>query len=260
MTKNMKKMLAFVACGMLTVYGSSIPVQAADQTAITVTIDQTNVTLEQLKGCDYEIPIFVHLNQNAKLNAVEFGIAVDNRCRFELVTRSQYSEIYGGKISMDMSGVLIPGADNCAWMTWAQQSSYEETSSNLVMLLVKIPDSAQEGDVYEIHYLAQSPVDENKKHLWFEYGTLTDYSKENAVAWTDGKICVISQSETEVVPGDATLDGMVDILDVITVNKAVLGKEFLTELQNKAADIDGDGKPTSNDSLMILKKIVGLAD
>jgi hypothetical protein len=39
-----------------------------------------------------------------------------------------------------------------------------------------------------------------------------------------------------------------------------MGKEVLTELQNKAADIDEDGKPTSNDSLMILKKIVGLTD
>ncbi|MBR4319642.1 MAG: dockerin type I repeat-containing protein [Oscillospiraceae bacterium] len=260
MTKNMKKMLAFAVCGMLTVCCSNMPVQAADQTAITVTIDQTNVTLKQLKSCNYEIPIFVRLNQNAELNAVEFGIAVDNRCRFDLVTRSQYSEIYGGKISMDMSGVLIPGADNCAWMTWAQQSSYEEVSSNLVMLLVKIPDSAQEGDVYEVHYLAQSPVDETKKHLWFDYGTLTDYAKENAVSWTDGKICVVNELETEVVLGDVTLDGTVDILDVITINKAVMGKEFLTELQNKAADIDEDGKPTSNDSLMILKKIVGLTD
>lgn len=261
MTKNLKKILAFTVSGMLAVCCSGVPVQAADQTAITVTIDQIDVTLTQLKDSNYEVPVFVRLNQNVNLNAVEFGVAVDSRCRFDIVTRSQYSEIYGEKISMDMSGVLIPGTDNCAWMTWAQQSSYyQEGTSNLVMLLVKIPDSAQKDDIYEIRYLAQSPVDESKKHLWFDYGTLTDYAKSEAVVWKDGQIHITDGSKTEFIAGDVTLDEEVDILDVITVNKAVLGKEVLTDLQNKAADMDGDGKPTSNDALMLLKKIVGLTD
>ena len=60
--------------------------------------------------------------------------------------------------------------------------------------------------------------------------------------------------------GDVTGDGAVDILDVITVNKAVLGKESLTDVQNRAADVNKSGNPDSVDSLMILKKIVGLID
>ena len=47
---------------------------------------------------------------------------------------------------------------------------------------------------------------------------------------------------------------------MITVNKAILGKEILSEQGNKNADIDKDGKPTSSDAMMILKHIVGIID
>lgn len=49
-------------------------------------------------------------------------------------------------------------------------------------------------------------------------------------------------------------------MDVIAINKAILGKESLTEEQILFADIDGDGQVTPTDSLMIMKFIVGLID
>ncbi|MBR1529006.1 MAG: hypothetical protein IJ642_06865 [Oscillospiraceae bacterium] len=58
--------------------------------------------------------------------------------------------------------------------------------------------------------------------------------------------------------GDANGDGKTDILDVITVNKAVLGKESISSDRIPYIDFNGDGKPDSTDSLTILKKIVGL--
>ncbi len=67
-------------------------------------------------------------------------------------------------------------------------------------------------------------------------------------------------TETSVLPGDADESGKVDILDVITINKAILGKEKLTDSQLRNADVDGDNKPTAADSLMIMKAIVGLVD
>ena len=58
--------------------------------------------------------------------------------------------------------------------------------------------------------------------------------------------------------GDANLDGKIDILDVITVNQAILGKENLSETQLKAVDFNGNGKPEASEALMIMKYIVGL--
>lgn len=58
--------------------------------------------------------------------------------------------------------------------------------------------------------------------------------------------------------GDATGEGDINILDVITVNKAVMGKENLTDAQLKAVDFNANGKPDSEEALTILKYIVGL--
>lgn len=60
--------------------------------------------------------------------------------------------------------------------------------------------------------------------------------------------------------GDVTGDTKIDILDVVTINKAVLGKENLTSEQVKAIDFNGDGKPDASDSLTLMKYIVGLIE
>lgn len=61
-------------------------------------------------------------------------------------------------------------------------------------------------------------------------------------------------------PGDVNADLEVDILDVIAVNKYLLGASTLNESEAAAADVDADGKITSTDSLMILKYVIKLMD
>ncbi|MBE6875737.1 MAG: hypothetical protein E7496_03285 [Ruminococcus sp.] len=62
----------------------------------------------------------------------------------------------------------------------------------------------------------------------------------------------------ESMPGDVDGNGTIDILDVITVNRALLGKEFLTETQVQAVDFNGNGKPDADETLTIMRYIVGL--
>jgi len=90
------------------------------------------------------------------------------------------------------------------------------------------------------------------------------YGYENSTAQAYAEEC-----EWDFVPigeaqpalaGDADLSGKVNILDVITLNRAILGKETLTENQIKAIDFNQNGKPDSEESLMILKYITGLID
>ncbi len=56
--------------------------------------------------------------------------------------------------------------------------------------------------------------------------------------------------------GDADNSGEIDILDIITVNNAILGKGILAETGLKA--IDFNRKPDSAEAITLLKYIVGL--
>ena len=64
----------------------------------------------------------------------------------------------------------------------------------------------------------------------------------------------------EYSAGDVTGDSKADILDVVTINKAVLGKEALTSEQIKAVDFNNNGKPDASDALTLMKYIVGLIE
>ncbi len=85
----------------------------------------------------------------------------------------------------------------------------------------------------------------------------------DTLTWNDneedlGAGMLFEKAQVTYQAGDADGSGEVDILDVITVNKSILGKELMTEAQIKAVDFNGNGKPDSSESLTILKYIVGL--
>lgn len=67
-----------------------------------------------------------------------------------------------------------------------------------------------------------------------------------------------SIDNTELIPGDCNADGEVDILDVIMLNRFLLGSVKLDAMQQKAADVDRSGKAEADDSLNILKFVVKL--
>ncbi len=62
------------------------------------------------------------------------------------------------------------------------------------------------------------------------------------------------------LPGDANCDNTVNILDVIALNKALLAGAEISDAGRLNADVDGDGQPTSADSLTILKYTIGLVE
>ncbi|MBR1898175.1 MAG: cellulase family glycosylhydrolase [Oscillospiraceae bacterium] len=64
--------------------------------------------------------------------------------------------------------------------------------------------------------------------------------------------------ETETVYGDVDGNGKVELLDVILLNKNLLGMEKLTDKGSTNADVNLDKKVDGTDSLFILKSLVSL--
>ena len=235
----------------------SLPISAV-KSDIEISIDQVSVSMHQLETSNYEVPVFIRLEQNENLNAIEFGLEIDPNCRFEFITKNTYAQIYNEMLNLEVSCKSSPNMDGYAWITWASNQPYFQENSNILLVLVKLPETTQPNDYYYINYLIQSPLNEGKNHIWYNYGTKTNYGTDGTITWTDGYIQVIE--EEEPLLGDVNLDGQVDIIDIIAINKAILGQKVLTSLENKASDVDHNGIVDPSDSLNIMKFIVGLID
>ncbi|MBR6616993.1 MAG: glycoside hydrolase [Oscillospiraceae bacterium] len=89
----------------------------------------------------------------------------------------------------------------------------------------------------------------------YEYENTGEEPTESESKPTEGE-----QPTDDVNYGDVNCDGMVDILDVILLNRNLLGMADLTKEGKANADVDLDGKPTPADSLNIMKYLVKLIE
>ena len=72
-------------------------------------------------------------------------------------------------------------------------------------------------------------------------------------------LMLYNPEQSKITPnGDADGSGKLDILDVITVNRAVLGKEKFPSERIPYIDFNGNGIPDFDDSLTMMRMIVGL--
>lgn len=67
-------------------------------------------------------------------------------------------------------------------------------------------------------------------------------------------------ADAKEMPGDVNLDGTVDIMDVISINRYLLGSNKLGPVAKKNADVDGSNTIDTTDSLLILKYVVEIID
>ena len=90
-------------------------------------------------------------------------------------------------------------------------------------------------------------------------GILTGYTDSTAQVFAEENNLVFHALDQESYQaGDADLNGSVDILDVVFINRVVVGVESCTPEQLQYADMDGSGRIELSDSMAVLRKIVGL--
>lgn len=85
--------------------------------------------------------------------------------------------------------------------------------------------------------------------------------KTSGLIGTGDKISINNQSETEileaVVKGDTSGDGIINALDLLQVQKKILGTYTLTGAYLEAADTSKDGQVNALDLLQVQKNILG---
>ena len=154
----------------------------------------------------------------------------------------------------------------------ANELTLTEAYNKLNDILIEIHYGAEEQRPEKYFYLdtLESSLENGFITYFYNYyepercDEIRKICEENEIDTSLLMFCALESGEEPETPmgtlleGDADGNSKIDILDVITLNKAILGKEELSQTQLKAIDFNGNGKPDSEESLKLMKYIVGL--
>ena len=108
-------------------------------------------------------------------------------------------------------------------------------------------------------------------HIMYGYYDTAEYPDNSALSpdeagANDTVIFAAFQGEpmlpvgvAEYRQGDLDNSGKLDILDVVAINKSILGVKELSKAAQKAADLNGDGRMDADDSLCLLKLVLDIS-
>ncbi|MBQ7013417.1 MAG: Cohesin domain protein [Oscillospiraceae bacterium] len=170
------------------------------------------------------------------------------------------------------------GVINASYITGLDDSAYWITEDGVFMTITGTVDStAVEGDTTEFVLGAiqrQTSEGSGVTNDEIAIGNISaDYTvTQFDVTTSNGSVTVAGNGTTgdtdptpgpttgdDYLAGDVNLDGSVSIVDVVMLNKAVMGVETLNDQQKKNGEVDGDASALgAGDSLTILKHLVDL--
>ena len=207
MKSTLRKIISSIVCGVVTLSSVSflgnITTDAADiddislslenqisttasQTSIQVAIDKKTLTLEELKALNYQVPIFIRLEENTGLTTIEFGIQVDSRCGYSVIVDSDEAmELAGEYLSI---GMTYATNGNFVWTTWAS-SRTNSSMKKLLLLMVDIPTTVSGGEKFNIDYQINGLNSSRKPHMW--KNSSKNYVADGEVSYTDGYIKIL---------------------------------------------------------------------
>ncbi|MDE5792340.1 MAG: hypothetical protein K2H66_02310 [Oscillospiraceae bacterium] len=203
----LRKFISSIVCGAITLSSASlvgnittnatdiedIPLSlenqistTASQTSIQVAIDKKTLTLDELKALNYQVPIFIRLEENTGLTTIEFGLQVDRRCDYSVITNSRNAQKLTGE-TLDIN--MVCGKNGSfVWTVWASNET-DTYMENLLLLVVDIPKTVSGGEKFNIDYQTNGLDSSSKPHRW-KNGS-KNYVADGEVSYTDGYIEIV---------------------------------------------------------------------
>ncbi len=132
-------------------------------------------------------------------------------------------------------------------MTPEQQEAYLQQVDFHQILCIYLKETGTEQVLNAVKALEQ-----NEMVLSVSLDMLVNYAAEDATS--------TGLDEENIISGDIDGSGQVDIVDVLALNKYLLGVYNLSNSGKISADVNGDGAINDADSMMILKSVVRLAE
>ena len=149
-----------------------------DKEKLHIAIEQKSITLDELKANDYKVTLLVNITKNPGVKYYEWGAYLDS---------SSPCTMTAGNKTTDYKTVSAVSDDGrTIWAAWSGGAEEWEDPGSMLEITVAVPMDAQPGAVYPVHYLTWSLGD--TPHNWT--GSGGEYSKENAVGWTDGGVTI----------------------------------------------------------------------
>lgn len=150
--------------------------------------------------------------------------------------------LYGKPSDSDPEGIYRSTDGGATWVCINTEHLYGGTGNGNFLV----------GDMNEFGKVYMSTVG-----CGIVYGTTSGIEKPDPKP-TETTEATEKPEPTDILWGDANESGEVDILDVIALNKALLGKDTLSEQGQKNADINQNEQLDASDSLNTMKLIVNL--
>ena len=170
--------------------GTKAPIETRSKASkedadIYVTIQQVEISLDDLKERDYVVPVYIVLEKNAGITYSEWGVHYDERCTVE----------NGNVPTAGFSTVAsINDEEHFVWSAWASPDGADYPGI-LLKLDVTIPQNAALGDTYPITYANVSLM--NTSHIWNNFSG-ENWADTGKVGWEDGGITITEESDLTV--------------------------------------------------------------
>ncbi|GEM_PF-5636159 len=161
-----------------------------------------------------------------------------------------------------------PGTFDCSGLVNALTDAFPEAKLSVAIRIFsdESPDGKgaleQESDRLRENGVAVTRIENGIYYAIVPAALLKNFPVQETLGYT---ICLAAEpgqnenSEKNIPKtGDINRDSLVNIVDAVMINRAVMGKEIFTEEQNQAADLDKNQLIDSNDSLLLMKYIIGV--
>ncbi len=127
-----------------------------------ISIGGDSLTYQELLENNYQVAITTYIYSNEEIGAYEYGIRVDERCTYEVITDPKIAAEYGVELCSYANASFVTSG-SITWFSWTSSKTVTEIRGYIALILVTLPEDTLIADTFTIEYLESYG---NLEHAW----------------------------------------------------------------------------------------------